>query len=312
MVGTRRRGLAALAVTAALAASALGPALVVSSAGLKPAAPVGAPVADGTPPVPEALDADMALGLPASVPTSEISAGRALAPDPTGVPVASDAPPAKPACDPPPADVSGARVLSHGSRDRKLVALTFDDGYNPSNTLRILGILRQAHVNATFFVTGRAVQLFPGVWREVAAAGFPIGDHTYDHRALKGLCFSAQLLELSRQADAVRDALGQDPVALMRPPYGSRDATTPLAASAAGDAAVVLWDVDTNDWSGLGATAVARRALSGGKGSIVLMHTLYSTTAAALPRIISGYRARGFEFATVGELLGVPGPVPFG
>jgi peptidoglycan-N-acetylglucosamine deacetylase len=312
MVGTRRRELAALAVATALVATALAPAFVVSSTGLIPVAPVAAPVAGPGAATPEPLDAVVALVPPTSAPNSGIAAGPAVAPDPTAVPEALASPPPKPACDPPPADLTGARVLSHGSRDRKLVALTFDDGYNPSNTLRILGILRQAHVNATFFVTGRAVQLFPGVWREVAAAGYPIGDHTYDHHALKGLCFSAQLLELSHQADAVRDVLGQDPVALMRPPYGSRDATTPLAASAAGDAAVVLWDVDTNDWSGLGATAVARRALSGGKGSIVLMHTLYTTTAAALPRIIAGYRARGFQFVTVGELLGVPGPVPFG
>jgi peptidoglycan-N-acetylglucosamine deacetylase len=298
-------------VTAALVVTAVAPAFLVSSAGLLPVARVAAPGPQVTP-SPESLDAVMAVVLSTPAPTSGIAAGPGAAPDPTADPVASDAPLAKPACDPPAPGVSATRVLSHGSRDRKLVALTFDDGYNPSNTLRILGILRQAHVNATFFVTGRAVQLFPGVWREVSAAGYPIGDHTYDHQVLKGLCFGAQLLELSRQADAVRAVLGHDPVALMRPPYGSRDATTALAATAAGDAAVVLWDVDTQDWSGLGATAVARRALSGGKGSIVLMHTLYRTTAAALPGIIAGYRARGFQFVTVGELVGVPGPVPFG
>jgi peptidoglycan/xylan/chitin deacetylase (PgdA/CDA1 family) len=204
-----------------------------------------------------------------------------------------------------------APLVWHGSRRSKVVALTFDDGYGPTTTLKVLDVLRRSRVNATFFMTGRAVELFPTVWREVAAAGFPIADHTYDHRDLAGMCFADQALELTRQAEAVRAALGADPVALMRPPYGSRDAITPLAAAAVGDRAVVLWDVDTRDWSGIAAWRVARNALAGGNGSIVLMHTLYATTAAALPRIIAGYRARGFRFVTVGELLGIPGPVPF-
>jgi len=306
MVRARLRELAALTVVAALVASSVAPALVTAS---RPA------VAEATPATSAGPVPAVAGGIGVPSPTGGIagvSAGPAQAPDPSASPGPADTPAPPPACDPAPAGLTAAPVMSHGSRSRKVVALTFDDGYNPTNTLRILDVLRKYRVNATFFVTGRAVELFPAVWREVAGAGFPIGDHTYDHHDLKGLCFHAQLRELTRQADVLRDALGTGPVALMRPPYGARDRVTTLAAAAAGDEAIVTWDVDTRDWSGIGATAIARRALAGGKGSIVLMHTLYWTTASALPRIIAGYRARGFTFVTVGELLGVPGPVPFG
>lgn len=301
MLGTRTRGVAALAVAGALAATALAPAIIaVPRAPMDATAGSQAAPSDGSVPSPAALvtpsprDVDEALAAPS--PT--------IAPDPTTAPA--------PRCAPAPADLDPARVVSHGSREQKVVALTFDDGYNPTNTMRILGILERAKVNATFFPTGRAVQLFPAVWREVAAAGFPIGDHTFDHHHLAGLCYATQVLELEHQADAVRDALGNDPTALMRPPYGSRDRNTTLAAAAAGDAAVVLWDVDTRDWSGISPWSIAKRALAGGRGSIILMHTMYAPTASALPRIIANYRARGFRFVTVGELLGIPGPVPFG
>ena len=304
MVGTRTRGVAALVVAGALAATALAPAIVAlprPNTGSVARLPVSSATGPGSNP---------GTAVPGT-PSRGIAAGLLATPDPTATPDEATSP-APPRCAPAPDGVEAARVVSHGSRDRKVVALTFDDGYNPTNTLRILRILQRAKVDATFFVTGRAIQLFPGVWREVAGAGFPIADHTYDHHDLAGLCYATQVRELTRQAEVFHDLLGLAPVPLMRPPYGSRDRNTLLAATAAGDQAVVLWDVDTRDWSGLTAWGVAKRALAGGRGSIVLMHTLYATTASALPRIIAGYRARGFRFVTVGELLGVPGPAPFG
>ncbi|HXI45657.1 MAG TPA: hypothetical protein VNH13_05105, partial [Candidatus Acidoferrales bacterium] len=96
-----------------------------------------------------------------------------------------------------------------------------------------------------------------------------------------------------------------------RPPYGAYDLNTRLAASAAGDPNLVLWDIDTRDWSGVSRFAVARAALAGGNGSIVLMHTFPHATAAALVHIIYGYRQRGYRFVTIGQLLGLGGPVPY-
>jgi peptidoglycan/xylan/chitin deacetylase (PgdA/CDA1 family) len=214
-------------------------------------------------------------------------------------------------CAEPPDGIVAATVSFQGDRKAKVVALTFDDGYDAANTAKILSILTASHVNATFFPVGRAVDREPTVWRSIAAAGFPIGDHTYDHAHLRGRCFDAQRADIERQADVCEDVLGARPVALMRPPYGEFDPVTRLAAAAAGDTNLVLWDVDTRDWTGVSARTIVARATAGTKGSIVLMHTSAHNTALALPRIIAVYRARGYRFVTVGQLLGVPGPVPF-
>jgi peptidoglycan-N-acetylglucosamine deacetylase len=231
-------------------------------------------------------------------------------PDPTAAAPTPAPTPGADGCIPPPADLLPADVASHGSRSTKVVALTFDDGYDADNVKRILRFLVDHRVNATFFPTAAAVELAPQTWQQVAQAGFPIGNHTYHHISLKGLCFEKQLAEL----DKARTVIGRQPLpmqGLMRPPYEEFDKNTRLAARAAGESYVVLWDVDTFDWTGIGKDAIARRALAGKAGSIILMHTSSHATTAALRRIVDRYRARGYGFVTVGQLLGVPGPTPF-
>jgi peptidoglycan/xylan/chitin deacetylase (PgdA/CDA1 family) len=247
------------------------------------------------PPAPTATIIPVAV-VPTSAPT---------APPPTPAPT-----PGADGCIPPPADLVPAAVVSHGPRDAKLVALTFDDGWDAPNVARILRFLIAHRVNATFFPTAQAIQLSPKTWQLVAQSGFPIGNHTYHHISLKGLCFEKQLVELNK----ARIAIAEQPLpmqGLMRPPYEEFDMNTRLAAAAAEEQYVVLWDIDTLDWTGIGKDAIARRALAGKSGSIILMHTSSHATTAALSRIVARYRARGYTFATVGQMLGVPGPAPF-
>lgn len=214
-------------------------------------------------------------------------------------------------CPRPPSNVRLATVLSHGNEDDKVVALTFDDGFDPKTTRKILDVLQRYHVNATFFPTGRAILGSPGVWRDIVAAGFPIGDHTHNHPTLSDLCYRQQLTELQRQARAVRSTLRIPVQPYMRPPYEAWNRTTRIATTAAGQQAVVLWNIDTRDWAGSTVKTITRRALHGENGAIVLMHTTVGDTAIALPDIIRGYLARGFRFVTIGQLLGIDGPVPY-
>ncbi|HEX2627279.1 MAG TPA: polysaccharide deacetylase family protein [Candidatus Limnocylindrales bacterium] len=216
-----------------------------------------------------------------------------------------------PRCVDPPTGLTAARLVFHGDRKSKVIALTFDDGYDADTTQAILKILVKAKVNATFFPIGRAIEREPDTWKAIVAAGFPIGNHTQHHATLKGRCYDAQLRELTLQEATVQRILGIEPMPMMRPPGGAKDRLTRLATTGAGETAVVMWDVDTKDWSGVSRRTITARALAGTNGSIVLMHTFVENTAAALPRIIAGYRARGYRFVTVGQLLGIPGPVPF-
>lgn len=211
----------------------------------------------------------------------------------------------------PPTGMDLAAVRYHGPRDEKLVALTFDDGWGGRNLRRILRTLVEKHVNATFFPVGQAVRHDPTTWRKVANAGFPIANHTFDHATLEGRCYLRQRDELLRARAVYARLLGVEPLPVMRPPGGLFDDTTRAAAASAGEDAIVLWDVDSRDWTGIGATQIQRNALAGTKGSIVVLHTSSASTLRALPRIIRGYRERGFEFVTIGQLLGIDGSVPF-
>ena len=252
--------------------------------------------------------------------TSEPAGSQPPASSPGSTPLASapDAslPPATPPPTPPPApcrppvNVGVAKVISHGDFKQKVVALTFDDGTNPENTKQILRILQHEKANATFFPTGVAMERFSDVWKAVARANFPIANHTYGHGALADKCFEPQQSALSHAAD-VFASLGIPESPYMRPPYELFDDTTRAAASSLGLDAVILWNVDTGDWQGASAATIRRIALTGGKGSIILMHTFPEATAAALPGIIKGFKARGFRFVTIGQVLGIDGPVPY-
>lgn len=194
--------------------------------------------------------------------------------------------------------------ISQGTRRRNDVALTFDDGPGPS-TATLVALLRREHVPATFFVLGRAARTAPELIRREIRAGDVVGDHTVDHPALATLSAAAQQHEIAGAAQDIRAAGAPLPL-LFRPPYGSFDATT-LGVLARDRMLMVLWTVDTKDFSRPGAARIAYTALSGARaGAIILMHDGggdRSETIAALPRVVRKLRARGFHLVTVPQLV---------
>jgi peptidoglycan/xylan/chitin deacetylase (PgdA/CDA1 family) len=195
-------------------------------------------------------------------------------------------------------------VFAHGSRAQHVIALTFDDGYSPSATAQILAILESEHVAATFFPYAAAVQRAPSLWRSVAAAGYPIANHTATHPDLTTLSAGRVRAQLEEARTTIERITGFPMVDVFRPPYGAWNASVLREAAAAGCLAAVLWDVDTRDWTGIPAATIAARAEAGTNGSIVLMHAGPAQTPRALPAIIEWYRSRGYGFVTIPELLG--------
>ena len=202
-------------------------------------------------------------------------------------------------------------ALRHGRRSKPVVALTFDDGWSPTATREILAILEEEHVPATFFPYGYVVRRSPGLWRRIAAGGYPIGNHTLSHADLTGLSDGGIRVQLRAQSWIVQAVTGAPPVPFVRPPFGAFNATTDAIAAEEGYRALVLWDVDAEDWKDISVATIVYRATRGTNGSIVLLHAGPPRTPFALRSIIDHYRARGFDFVTVPELLGptLP-PVP--
>ncbi|GEM_PF-3958222 len=184
----------------------------------------------------------------------------------------------------------------------KRVALTFDDGPNPSTTPQILDILQRMNVRGTFFLLGRRLRKEPALGRRLAAACMELANHTMTHPQLTLFETAAQAREI-REASAVIEELCGTTCRYFRPPYGLFDERT-LEAAAQLDQTTVLWNVDSEDWSGIEAPEIARRCSAAKERSaVVLLHDGLQSTCDALPGIIRRYRQAGFVFATVSELL---------
>ncbi len=194
--------------------------------------------------------------------------------------------------------------IAAGSRRRREIALTFDDG--PSvYTPRILAILRRERVPATFFEIGLNVRAHPRIAVEVHRDGMLIGDHTETHPMMALLPPAAQGAELDGLTTALR-ALGIPHPVVFRPPYGSFDATT-LRLARRRHMLTVLWTVDTSDYARPGVRRIEYTALSGARpGAIILFHDgggPRSETIAALPVVIAALRRRHFRLVTLTQLL---------
>jgi peptidoglycan/xylan/chitin deacetylase (PgdA/CDA1 family) len=192
-----------------------------------------------------------------------------------------------------------AGLLTHGPRERPLVALTFDDG--PSDyTPGFLQVLRDKHAVGTFFEVGQEMPGREATMRQVLAQGSELADHTMNHVEYPG---QAQIAG----AASLIEAYTHFQPCLFRPPGGAVDSGVIATAGGLG-MTTVNWDVDPFDWQTPGAGAVYSRIVGGARpGSIVLMHDgggPRGGTLAALPGIIDTLRARGYGFATVSELLG--------
>jgi peptidoglycan/xylan/chitin deacetylase (PgdA/CDA1 family) len=194
-------------------------------------------------------------------------------------------------------------VVSRGSRAKKWIALTFDDGWDADRCRSIEDTLLDDHVAATWFPNAIYVRNAPDLWRDIAAH-FPIGNHTRSHPDLTHLSASAIRNQIRSDENIIESITGRQMIKAIRPPYGAYNSTVLGVARSLGYRALVLWDVDDEDTQG----ATSRQALAdaerGGRGSIVLMHCGPEITPGILPYVIDYYRSRGYRFVTIPTLLG--------
>lgn len=185
------------------------------------------------------------------------------------------------------------------------VALTFDDGPQPGSTDRILDVLADLDVRATFFCVGKNAAAHPDLVRRMCSEGHAVGSHSQTHPTPGDISLSTLARDYARGRRVVADVLGSD-TSLFRPPHGH---LTPASALLFRGQRLDswLWTVDPEDWRP-GATiehieAVASRATS---GDVVLLHDWIeqpwaaealdrSATVAALPAVVAAVRARGLR-----------------
>ncbi len=182
-----------------------------------------------------------------------------------------------------------------------LCSLTFDDGPHPSVTPRILDILRNEHVRATFFPIGNVAIRHPGIIQRIVQEGHEVGNHSLTHPNMRNLAADAQRNEVA-ETNRILSTAGADPV-LFRPPSGRYNQET-LKVLQGERMSPALWNVDTRDWYTRDADKImAQLEATGTIGSVVLMHMTYNATADALPKAIALLRTRGCRFVTLSEWI---------
>lgn len=196
--------------------------------------------------------------------------------------------------------------------DRRLVAITFDDGPS-SYTETYLRILKEHGAVGTFFQLGTEIASYDG-YEELAARmiadGNEIASHTYDHLQLTTLGDAECYAQINDTFELLRDA-GVE-TTMIRPPYGDFNMQNWMATQGT-MSAYIFWNIDTLDWELPGADAIVASAVTCGNGEIILMHDgggNRDQDVEALPRIIDELHDQGYEFVTISELMQSDSTIP--
>ena len=199
--------------------------------------------------------------------------------------------------------------------DKKLV-LTFDDGPNEKYTGRILDILKQEHTPAAFFLIGQNIEQNNDLVKRIYSEGHEIGNHTFSHPKLDDLSTWQAELELIRTRRSIESLTGRSTI-LFRPPYNQyQEPETykqlyPMLLAQKYNYLTVNESIDAQDWkmdSNVD-SLISRieKGVNADLGHIILLHDAggnRETTVAALPMIIKHFRAQGYTFTTLADLMG--------
>lgn len=185
------------------------------------------------------------------------------------------------------------------SQEKKKIALTFDDGPHPVYTPKMLDVLKEKNVKATFFLLGEQVEKYPEIVKRISDEEHLIGNHSYQHEQLSKLSVEQACAKVNRTNELIKSITGRSPE-YIRPPFG--DWKDKLDSQV--NMIEVLWDVDTLDWSSQNKEKVINKVVTKAEeGDIILMHDSYETTVTATAEIIERLEKEGFEFVTVDELI---------
>jgi peptidoglycan/xylan/chitin deacetylase (PgdA/CDA1 family) len=196
--------------------------------------------------------------------------------------------------------------------DRKAVALTFDAGANADGVDKVLPILAENNIKATFFLTGKFIERYPQKVREIVATGGDLGNPSYDHPYFTRLTNEGIKTEIQGAENALAKLDGKFKP-FLRSPYGDRNAGTLLAISG-NDYLNIRWTVDSLGWKGtsggMSKAAIEQKVLKASSpGAIIMMHLGSNPDdkthldSEALPEIISKLREDGYEFMTLSKIL---------
>jgi polysaccharide deacetylase family sporulation protein PdaB len=188
--------------------------------------------------------------------------------------------------------------------EEKRVAISFDAAWGADDTDKLLSILKQYNVKATFFLCGYWIDKYPDEVKKIFEDGHEIGNHSATHPHGGQLSLEQNKAEIMKTHDKIKNLLGID-MNLYRPPYGEYNDTV-ISAAEECRYYPIQWDVDSHDWMKKGVDYEINRVLNNKNlrnGSILLFHNDAKDTPTALPIILRGLIDKGYTIGTVGELI---------
>lgn len=196
------------------------------------------------------------------------------------------------------------RTLCHVKTDKKIVALTFDDAPHSTQTPRILDILRQYNVKATFFCIGRNMELEPGIVARIADEGHIIGNHSYSHSNIFPLLTPRKMCDDIARCEKLIDNIvpaGQR-LRLFRPPFGVTNPTVAVAVRQ-GKYATIGWNIRSFDT--VRSTEAAFNAIVGQlrPGSVILLHDRLPHSHLLLTKLLDYLMQEEYEIVNIDTLF---------
>jgi len=203
------------------------------------------------------------------------------------------------------ASVAGTEVpICSVETDNPIVALTFDVAWDNGNVEKILEILEDREVRATFFVTGEWVTAYPESAKAILAAGHDLGNHSDSYPSMSMLSDTEKKEEILEVHEKVKEMTGYE-MELFRPPHGDYENGVFHAVKSCGYYPI-LWDVNSLDWKDYGADRIVEEVMGNidlGPGSIILCHNSGLYTVEALDELIEKLREKGYGLVPVSELI---------
>ena len=210
-----------------------------------------------------------------------------------------------------PPKLEGKYVTSIPTK-KKVVALTFDAGANADAVKSILATLKAENLPATFFLTGNWVQHYPKQTKQIAARGYTLGNHTWNHPYVTKISSAQFKQELDRTNAIIEKVAGRPSTPWFRFPYGAHVQRNVQSANSFGYVPIG-WTEDAAGWlgtsGGMSVAKVTKRVMAAIKpGAILLMHCgsnpkdRSTLDADALPGIIDKLQAMGYSFTTIDAL----------
>ena len=185
--------------------------------------------------------------------------------------------------------------------NEKRVAISFDDGPSSELTPKVLEILKQYGVHATFYIMGRHVPGNEEIIKQIVEEGHQVGNHSYSHPLLTKLSPEEVNKQIADTQKLIGDATGGIRPTTLRPPYGGFNR---MVAEQAG-IAILNWSVDTLDWKSRNAQSILQEVREGAyNGAIILMHDIHPESVEALPSLLDFLQKEGYAIGSIEELMG--------